>query len=58
MYNLIVSRGLRNNLVKKLRQKGIKDEAVLTAIGKVLRHAYEDKVFPIGEGQTISQPYI
>lgn len=60
-------RGLRNNLVKKLRQKGIKDEAVLTAIGKVprhvffedalLRHAYEDKAFPIGEGQTISQPY-
>ncbi len=60
-------RGLRNNLVKKLRQKGIKDEAVLAAIGKVprhaffegalLNHAYEDKAFPIGEGQTISQPY-
>lgn len=60
-------RGLRNNLVKKLRLKGIKDEAVLTAIGKVPRHvffedallihAYEDKAFPIGEGQTISQPY-
>ncbi len=60
-------RGLRNKLVKKLRQKGIKDEAVLAAIGKVprhaffedalLNHAYEDKAFPIGEGQTISQPY-
>ncbi|GHN01513.1 protein-L-isoaspartate O-methyltransferase [Cytophagales bacterium WSM2-2] len=60
-------RGLRNNLVKKLRLKGIKDEAVLAAIGKVPRHvffedallphAYEDKAFPIGEGQTISQPY-
>ncbi len=60
-------RGLRNKLVKKLRQKGITDEAVLAAIGKVprhvffddalLAHAYEDKAFPIGEGQTISQPY-
>jgi protein-L-isoaspartate(D-aspartate) O-methyltransferase len=60
-------RGLRNKLVKKLRLKGIGDEAVLAAIGKVprhaffedalLAHAYEDKAFPIGEGQTISQPY-
>lgn len=60
-------RGLRNKLVKKLREKGISDEAVLNAIGKVprhaffddalLNHAYEDKAFPIGEGQTISQPY-
>ncbi len=60
-------RGLRNKLVKKLRLKGIADEAVLAAIGKVPRHvffedalldhAYEDKAFPIGEGQTISQPY-
>lgn len=60
-------RGLRNKLVKKLREKGIKDERVLAAIGNVPRHAffdaallghaYEDKAFPIGEGQTISQPY-
>jgi protein-L-isoaspartate(D-aspartate) O-methyltransferase len=60
-------RGLRNKLVKKLRQKGIRDEAILAAVGKVprhaffddalLNHAYEDKAFPIGEGQTISQPY-
>jgi len=60
-------RGLRNKLVKKLRLKGIADEAVLAALGKVPRHvffdnallvhAYEDKAFPIGEGQTISQPY-
>jgi protein-L-isoaspartate(D-aspartate) O-methyltransferase len=60
-------RGLRNQLVKKLRQKGILDEKVLAAIAKVprhvffdgalLTHAYEDKAFPIGEGQTISQPY-
>jgi protein-L-isoaspartate(D-aspartate) O-methyltransferase len=60
-------RGLRNKLVKKLREKGISDERVLAAIGEVprhaffdaalLSHAYEDKAFPIGEGQTISQPY-
>ncbi|MBS1951107.1 MAG: Protein-L-isoaspartate O-methyltransferase [Cytophagales bacterium] len=60
-------RGLRNKLVSKLRLKGITDEAVLSAIAKVprhvffedalLSHAYEDKAFPIGEGQTISQPY-
>lgn len=60
-------RGLRGKLVRKLRQKGIRNEAVLEAIGKVPRHvffddallihAYEDKAFPIGEGQTISQPY-
>jgi protein-L-isoaspartate(D-aspartate) O-methyltransferase len=60
-------RGLRNKLVKKLQEKGISDERVLAAIGKVPRHAffdaallvhaYEDKAFPIGEGQTISQPF-
>ncbi len=60
-------RGLRNKLVKKLRLKGIRDERLLAAMGKVPRHvffddallihAYEDKAFPIGEGQTISQPY-
>jgi len=60
-------RGLRNKLVKKLALKGIKSERVLKAIGAVprhlffdealLSHAYEDKAFPIGEGQTISQPY-
>lgn len=60
-------RGLRNKLVKILQNKGIKDPNVLQAIGKVprhvffdnalLEHAYQDKAFPIGEGQTISQPY-
>jgi protein-L-isoaspartate(D-aspartate) O-methyltransferase len=60
-------RGLRNKLVKKLAEKGIRDERVLNAIGRVprhvffenalLEHAYQDKAFPIGEGQTISQPY-
>jgi protein-L-isoaspartate(D-aspartate) O-methyltransferase len=60
-------RGLRKGLVRILKEKGIKDPAVLKAVGNVprhyfferafLEHAYEDKAFPIGEGQTISQPY-
>ncbi|MFN3839717.1 MAG: protein-L-isoaspartate(D-aspartate) O-methyltransferase [Cyclobacteriaceae bacterium] len=60
-------RGLRKKLVKILEKKGISDPRVLQAIGKVprhvffdnalLEHAYQDKAFPIGEGQTISQPY-
>lgn len=60
-------RGLRNKLVKKLHEKGISNDGVLAAVAKVprhaffddalLNHAYEDKAFPIGEGQTISQPY-
>ncbi len=60
-------RGLRNKLVKTLQKKGISDPRVLAAMGKVprhfffenalLEHAYQDKAFPIGEGQTISQPY-
>ncbi|MEK6783446.1 MAG: protein-L-isoaspartate(D-aspartate) O-methyltransferase [Bacteroidota bacterium] len=60
-------RGLRNRLVKKLIAKGITDNRVLEAVNKVprhvffddalLNHAYEDKAFPIGEGQTISQPF-
>lgn len=59
--------GLRNQLVKQLQDKGITDENVLDAIGKIPRHlfmessfenfAYQDKAFPIGAGQTISQPY-
>ena len=60
-------KGLRRSLVKTLKGKGIQNPAVLDAIGKVPRHfffekafidhAYQDKAFPIGEGQTISQPY-
>ena len=60
-------KGLRQKLVKVLKTKGIKDEGVLTAIGKVPRHlfmdsgfldhAYQDKAFPIAADQTISQPY-
>ena len=59
--------GLRKQLVEIIREKGITDCNVLAAIGKVPRHfffdssflkyAYEDKAFPIGAGQTISQPY-
>ena len=59
--------GLRKQLVEIVREKGITDNNVLAAIGKVPRHfffdssflkyAYEDKAFPIGAGQTISQPY-
>jgi protein-L-isoaspartate(D-aspartate) O-methyltransferase len=54
-------------VVEVLRKKGIEDERVLKAIGKVPRHyffdetfwnqAYKDIAFPIGAGQTISQPY-
>ncbi len=60
-------KGLRKKLVKIIREKGIKDEAVLKAIEKIPRHffldnafvesSYKDKAFPIGEGQTISQPF-
>ena len=59
--------GLRNQLVKVLEKKGITDKNVLEAIRKIPRHlfldsgfeqyAYQDKAFPIGAGQTISQPY-
>ncbi|WP_394759726.1 protein-L-isoaspartate(D-aspartate) O-methyltransferase [Flavobacterium sp.] len=59
--------GLRNQLVTVLQQKGITNKNVLEAIKKVPRHlfldssfedyAYQDKAFPIGAGQTISQPY-
>ncbi|NRS88825.1 protein-L-isoaspartate(D-aspartate) O-methyltransferase [Flavobacterium sp. 7E] len=59
--------GLRNQLVSVLQEKGITDRNVLDAIKKIPRHlflnssfedyAYQDKAFPIGAGQTISQPY-
>lgn len=60
-------KGLRAKLVDTLRQKGIKDEKVLTAINTVPRHffldtaferiAYEDRAFQIVAQQTISHPY-
>lgn len=59
--------GMRKQLVEALKIKGIRDEMVLAAIGKVPRHvfmestfinfAYRDQAFPISAGQTISQPY-
>jgi protein-L-isoaspartate(D-aspartate) O-methyltransferase len=60
-------KGLRNQLVAKIKRKGIKDSNVLDAISRVPRHmfmdsgfidfAYQDKPFPIAADQTISQPY-
>ena len=60
-------KGLRIQLAKQLEEKGIKDQKVLEAIKSIPRHlfldssfedfAYQDKAFPIGAGQTISQPY-
>ncbi len=60
-------KGLRKKLLQVLEQKGISDHRVLEAMDRIPRHlfldnaflelAYEDKAFPIGEGQTISQPY-
>lgn len=60
-------KGLRKKLVETVRSKGITDERVLKALESIPRHffldsafdeqAYDDRAFPIGEGQTISQPY-
>jgi protein-L-isoaspartate(D-aspartate) O-methyltransferase len=60
--------GYRAQLVDTLRQKGVRDLAVLHAIRQVPRHlfvaesvrhrAYDDAALPIGAGQTISQPYV
>ncbi len=60
-------KGLRKKLLDSLRDKGITDENVLAAMMNIPRHffldtalehiAYQDRAFPIGEGQTISQPY-
>lgn len=60
-------KGLRKQLTNTLKEKGITDENVLNAINHIPRHffldsafdeiAYEDRAFPIGDGQTISQPY-
>ncbi|MEO6405556.1 MAG: protein-L-isoaspartate(D-aspartate) O-methyltransferase [Ferruginibacter sp.] len=60
-------KGMRKKLIDILREKGITDENVLAAMNNIPRHffldtamdniAYEDRAFPIGEGQTISQPY-
>lgn len=65
--NNLRHQGMRKRLVDGLKIKGIRDERVLAAINKVPRHlfmessflnfAYKDQAFPIGAGQTISQPY-
>lgn len=64
----MTSHGTRDRLVRRLREHGVKDERVLRAILHVPRHefvdealssrAYEDTALPIGQSQTISQPYI
>lgn len=67
MEDTLKHKGLRRKLTALLAAKGIADTAVLEAIETVPRHlfldsgfeshAYQDKAFPIGVGQTISQPY-
>jgi protein-L-isoaspartate(D-aspartate) O-methyltransferase len=64
----MTSQRTRDRLVKRLREKGIRNEKVLDVIGNTPRHlfvdealasrAYEDTALPIGYNQTISQPYI
>lgn len=60
-------KGMRKKLIASVRRKGIRDEQVLEAMMRIPRHlfldkafeekAYEDRPFPIGNDQTISQPY-
>ena len=67
MKDTFLHKGLRKKLVDYLSSKGIHDNAVLKAIMNIPRHlfmdnafvnfAYQDKAFPIGSDQTISQPY-
>ena len=67
--DLVAERILRHRMVEEqIRRRGIRDEEVLSAMEDVPRHlfvpeefrrlAYADEPLPIGEGQTISQPYI
>ena len=67
MEDNFLHKGLRKKLVDEIRRKGLDDEEVLSAIERVPRHcfmdssfvkfAYKDQAFPIGAGQTISQPF-
>ncbi len=67
MKDTLKHQGLRNQLIKSLALKGIADNKVLEAMAQIPRHlfmdssfedfAYQDKAFPIGANQTISQPY-
>lgn len=64
----MTSQRTRTRMVARLREQGIRDERILTAMGAVPRHifveqalahrAYEDTALPLGFGQTISQPYV
>lgn len=64
----MTSQRTRTRMIERLREQGIKDELVLSAMNSVPRHlfveeaishlAYDDKSLPIGYSQTISQPYI
>ena len=63
----MTSQRTRDRMMDRLRDRGIEDERVVSTMGRVPRHlfvdeamatrAYEDDALPIGEGQTISQPY-
>jgi protein-L-isoaspartate(D-aspartate) O-methyltransferase len=64
----MVSQRVRERMVERVREQGVRDQRVLDAMARVPRHvfvdaaissrAYEDSALPIGHGQTISQPYI
>ena len=64
----MVSERVRERMVARVREQGVRDQRVLGAMAQVPRHlfvdaalssrAYEDSALPIGHGQTISQPYI
>jgi len=64
----MVSERVRERMVERVREQGVRDPRVLDAMARVPRHffvdaalssrAYEDSALPIGHGQTISQPYI
>ncbi len=64
----MTSQRTRNRMVDRLRDRGIENEMVLDTLASVPRHlfvdeamatrAYEDSALPIGNGQTISQPYV
>jgi protein-L-isoaspartate(D-aspartate) O-methyltransferase len=64
----MTSKRTRDRLIARLREQGVRDEAVLEVMAETPRHlfidealshkAYEDTALPIGFNQTISQPYI
>lgn len=66
MYDSLIDQGRRRQMIELLRKRGI-DEVILSAMAKIPRHlfidksfsshAYDDKPFSIGAGQTISHPY-